>query len=85
MNSRTIGTRQLGRLNPRALGAAIAIAGLGVVVAMLAPSWVGTGQASPKYTSPAAQAAPSSHESVGYFPDRFGPVRGEIEPPIPQF
>ena len=85
MNSRTIGTRQLGRLNPRALGAAITIAGLGIVMAMFAPSLVETGQASPEYNPPVARATPSSHESVGYFPARFGPVMGEIEPPIAQF
>jgi hypothetical protein len=85
MNSCTIGTRQLGLMNPRTLGAAVAIAGLGIVMAMFAASLVGTGQASPEYNPPVAQAAPSSHERVGYFPDRFGPVMGEIEPPIAQF
>lgn len=84
MSSHTIPARQLGRLKSRALGA-IAIAGLGVVMAMLAPTRIGAGPASSEDTSLAAEAAQGSQERVGYFPDRFGPVVGEIEPPIQQF
>ena len=84
MNSHAIRTRQLGRWNARTLATIIAAAGFGVM-AMLALNPVGTGQAAPEYTPPAAQAAPSSHESVGYFPAGFAPVQGEIEPPIEQF
>jgi hypothetical protein len=52
---------------------------------MLALEPVGTGQAAAEYTPPAMQAAPSSHGGAHYFPDRFGPVQGEIERPIEQF
>lgn len=84
MNSHAIRTRQLGRLNPRALAVMIAASSVGVM-AMLALDPVGTGQASPEYTPSATQVAPSSHGNVGYFPDRFGPVKGEIDRPIEQF
>lgn len=84
MNSHAIRTLRLGRWTSRALPRIIAAGGF-AVLAMLTLEPVGTGQASPEYTPPAMPAAPSSHERAGYFPDRFGPVLGEIERPIEQF
>lgn len=84
MNSHAIRTRQFGCWNARALPGIVAAGGF-AVLALLALESIGTGQAAPEYTPPATQAAPSSHERAGYFPDRFGPVQGEIERPIEQF
>jgi hypothetical protein len=84
MNSHAIRTWQLGGWTSRALPRIIA-AGSFAVLAMLALEPVGTGQAAAEYTPPAMQAAPSSHGGAHYFPDRFGPVQGEIERPIEQF